>query len=615
MQQYADVITDLKGNVVPGALVSILNLNGSMASLFEPNGTTPLANPVTANDQGVFTFKAANGTYARAVSIGGHTFSIPGQIILDTPFAAFNAVDLSAPIGAATANTATQNATAFLLAEATRDNIYVPPGAFSILGTAPLVKKYWGPGTISFSGVGAATFTGGGLNDLTLGGAFVQSQPLQIVVKIASVGTPDTIAYSLNGGASFYTTVDTYDSATDQVDALPIPITAGAIDLQGTGVTLQFAATTGHTLNSTWSFKLTPHPKVAETQSGIVTKNGAPIMGVLGVIEANTFLGKDVFGANTNAGNQLTAVGYRALYSSTSGYANTAVGITALTSCTSGFSNTAVGADSLYSLTTGFNNASLGIYSGRHITTGQGNVSVGSDSNGYQTTGSNNTAVGTQTLYHNVSGEQNVAVGMYALRGGSESLSNGSTVSYGTAVGARALYFCRAGFNAAFGHEALYNTTTGPNNTGAGAAAGWRLTTGGYNVFLGYRAGYNALQDATSNNSIAIGDGAYTTGSNGIAIGSGVSARANTVFIGNSSHSDLYHYGHLNPQQDRVQTLGKYDGAYLNIHSTNITLKPPASVTPANNGEMTFQLTSNTSLVIKVKGSDGVVRSTVLTLA
>lgn len=46
-----------------------------------------------------------------------------------------------------------------------------------------------------------------------------------------------------------------------------------------------------------------------------------------------------------------------------------------------------------------------------------------------------------------------------------------------------------------------------------------------------------------------------------------------------------------------------------------ISISPPASVTPATNGQMTFQLTSNTSLAIKVKGSDGVVRSTTLTLA
>lgn len=42
---------------------------------------------------------------------------------------------------------------------------------------------------------------------------------------------------------------------------------------------------------------------------------------------------------------------------------------------------------------------------------------------------------------------------------------------------------------------------------------------------------------------------------------------------------------------------------------------PKPSATPTNNGEMLFELTSDTQLKVKVKGSDGIVRSTVLTLA
>lgn len=47
----------------------------------------------------------------------------------------------------------------------------------------------------------------------------------------------------------------------------------------------------------------------------------------------------------------------------------------------------------------------------------------------------------------------------------------------------------------------------------------------------------------------------------------------------------------------------------------NLTASPPASATPASNGQMTFELTSNTTLKVKVKGSDGTVRSVSLTLA
>lgn len=50
-------------------------------------------------------------------------------------------------------------------------------------------------------------------------------------------------------------------------------------------------------------------------------------------------------------------------------------------------------------------------------------------------------------------------------------------------------------------------------------------------------------------------------------------------------------------------------------NSTGLVLSPPASAAPAGIGQMVFELTSNTSLTIKVKGSDGTVRSVALTLA
>ena len=46
-----------------------------------------------------------------------------------------------------------------------------------------------------------------------------------------------------------------------------------------------------------------------------------------------------------------------------------------------------------------------------------------------------------------------------------------------------------------------------------------------------------------------------------------------------------------------------------------VTLRPQAIVTPAMVGEMVFQLTNNTTLAIKVRCLDNVVRTTTLTLA
>ena len=46
-----------------------------------------------------------------------------------------------------------------------------------------------------------------------------------------------------------------------------------------------------------------------------------------------------------------------------------------------------------------------------------------------------------------------------------------------------------------------------------------------------------------------------------------------------------------------------------------LVLKPAAEADPAANGDMVFELTSDTTLTIKVKGSDDVVRSAAITLA
>ena len=59
------------------------------------------------------------------------------------------------------------------------------------------------------------------------------------------------------------------------------------------------------------------------------------------------------------------------------------------------------------------------------------------------------------------------------------------------------------------------------------------------------------------------------------------------------------------------QHLG--DMAFQNANA--LVIKPAASATPQQVGSMVFQLTSDTQLVVKVKGSDGTVRSATLTLA
>lgn len=59
-----------------------------------------------------------------------------------------------------------------------------------------------------------------------------------------------------------------------------------------------------------------------------------------------------------------------------------------------------------------------------------------------------------------------------------------------------------------------------------------------------------------------------------------------------------------------------YDGSNRpSYHGGALTWKPSAAATPSANGDLTFEATSNTSLTVKFKGSDGTVRSAVITLA
>lgn len=66
---------------------------------------------------------------------------------------------------------------------------------------------------------------------------------------------------------------------------------------------------------------------------------------------------------------------------------------------------------------------------------------------------------------------------------------------------------------------------------------------------------------------------------------------------------------------DNQIPLNAFLGGLAYMNPERIVLKPQPSVTPAGNGDMIFELTNNTTLVVRVRGSDGVVRSSTLTLA
>lgn len=132
----------------------------------------------------------------------------------------------------------------------------------------------------------------------------------------------------------------------------------------------------------------------------------------------------------------------------------------------------------------------------------------------------------------------------------------------------------------------------------------WDVTgtiTNCYALYIGSRS--NAGTNKWAIYSLS-GAASYLTGSLGV----GVSVPSAKLHSLATTEQLRLGYDALNYARFTVDSSGA-----LKI-AAPLTIRPPASITPATNGDLTFQLTSNTTLNIKVKGSDGVVRSATLTL-
>jgi len=204
-----------------------------------------------------------------------------------------------------------------------------------------------------------------------------------------------------------------------------------------------------------------------------------------------------------------TAVGVGVLATPATGDYNTGVGNGSLAAILGGSNNTALGVNCLAICSSGDNNVGLGYYTLASLTTGSLNVCIGMEAGYAITTATDNTYIGYQAGFTNSTGIVNVMVGTGAGGGG-------------------------VGFNSCVGiGEYSLNAVTGNSNTAIGHQSGWSvifgctaLTSGTYNLILGYQAGVNS---ATAVGAIAIGTGAMadiatgaTSGDNGpgIAIGS-----------------------------------------------------------------------------------------------
>lgn len=163
----------------------------------------------------------------------------------------------------------------------------------------------------------------------------------------------------------------------------------------------------------------------------------------------------------------LTAIGWQALFSNTTGDRNTASGFQALFNNTSGYQNTASGSQTLYHNTTGSRNTAVGYEALRYNTGGSldtdssSNTAIGAFTLHFNTTGASNTAIGVGALRDNETGSQNTAIGFYAL-------SENPAGNYNTAIGSLAMQFNDGSNNIAIGQQAGQNTKRGSWNIWVG---------------------------------------------------------------------------------------------------------------------------------------------------
>jgi len=263
---------------------------------------------------------------------------------------------------------------------------------------------------------------------------------------------------------------------------------------------------------------------------------------ISGAASNNTAIGAKALYTTTTA-NNLTAVGYQALYSVTAS-PNDALGCNAGQSITTGTSNVAVGFDAIgIGTTTGSYNTAIGAYSSSFLSSGSGNTAVGEQAFYIPYSGSYNTGVGASAgaIYTNSSNM--TAFGYNAL-----SIDDAASASdaFGYEAGA---YISTGTSNVAFGYEALYGASGAFTNGAYNTAVGYKALTlvqgaGNSNTALGYQAGDAGTAITTGSTDTFVGWDAQAnsaTYTNGTAIGNAAILTGSSYFVlGNSSVTALY---------------------------------------------------------------------------
>ena len=314
------------------------------------------------------------------------------------------------------------------------------------------------------TGIGPVTATAV-LDDLTVSGTYIGKEGKDFVVEIDAIGTPDTYKWSIDGGSTF---VETGISATGSQELLPE--TNG-----GTGIRLDWGATTGHTLGDKWEFTTTVSGFSPESDDLLFYMNGEESL-MCGVGAGNT----------DSVGDDNSGFGGLTLSSNTTGRHNTGLGSQALERNTTGSFNMAMGSHAMQFNQTGATCTAIGYNALINSTNANNTVSIG-----------NNTCPVAGATY-----QQTICIGKDAM-----SLGSGDQ-SKSIAVGIQAMKYCSGPENVAIGKDALAGVSSGLNkrNVAIGYECAESIVNGADN---GIYIGYQVYKDGTgtADNALAIGTG------------------------------------------------------------------------------------------------------------
>ena len=342
---------------------------------------------------------------------------------------------------------------------------------------------------------------GVGLDDMTPSGTFNGLATTNYCVKINSAAVPDTWSYY-------------HDlTCTGSVIAGPTNISVGAMTLDE-GVTITFAATTGHAANDIYVFTATTTDSDSCLYLGDDGSDTAHAICWDDGLSGWTFHS----GAKDSAGVNSVSLGLQSLghYNTTGDY-NVTIGKRAGEKNTVGNNNVYLGTSAGRTAMKAGGGVIIGSAAGRDLTNGDYNIYLGYQAGLTNTVPTYNIGIGVAANSIGLGGTHNISIGNLAgaalgpassysvfigessgklstsLNGttcfGSFSCDEADIGDFNTAMGYDALSHGTGSGNTTIGYDGLYSLSIGENNTGLGRNAGLSATTGSGGVYLGSNAG------------------------------------------------------------------------------------------------------------------------------